>query len=98
MDIIIRELNKSFSGIDESNEVINIIVVKHSIINPVESFYETNENKNIDAANLSQNVDFDISSTHSEKIHIEIKSRSEINLDQTDNLFLMKLLIMLSTK
>ena len=75
MDIIIKELNKSFSGIDESNEVINNIVVKHPIINPVESFYETNENKNIDAENLSQNVHFGISSTHSDKSHIEIKSR-----------------------
>ena len=45
MNIIIKELNKSLSGIDESNEAINNIVIKHLIINPVESFYETSENK-----------------------------------------------------
>ena len=54
MDIIIKELNKSLSGMDESNEAINNIVVKYLIINPVERFYVTSENKKFDAANLSQ--------------------------------------------
>ena len=54
MDIIIKELNKSLSGIDKSHEAINNIVVKYPITNPVESFYETSENKKFDAANLSQ--------------------------------------------
>ena len=39
MDILIKEPNNSLNGIDESNEVINNIVVKQPIINPVESFY-----------------------------------------------------------
>ena len=82
---MIKELNKSLSGIDESNEAVNNIVVKHPIINPVESFYEISENKKIDAANLSRNIDFSVSSAHSDKSHGEIKSGSEINLDQTDN-------------
>ena len=56
MDTIIKEPNKSFSGIDESNESINNIVVKHPIINLVESFDEISENKKIAAANLSQNI------------------------------------------
>ena len=60
------------------------MVVKHPIINPVESFYEISENKKIDAVNLSQNIDFSISSAHSNKSHAEIKSGSEINVDQTD--------------
>ena len=47
MDIIIKELNKSLSGIDESNEAINNIVAKYPIINPVESLYELSENKNL---------------------------------------------------
>ena len=84
MDIIIKELNKSLSGIDESNEAINNIVVKYPIINPVESIYEIGENKKFDAANLSQNIDFSIGSAHSDKSHADIKSRSDINLDQTD--------------
>ena len=84
MDIIIKELNKSLSGMDESNEAINNIVVKYLIINPVEGFYVTSENKKFDAANLSQNIDFSISSAHSDKSHADIKSGSEINLDQTD--------------
>ena len=87
MDIIIKELNKLLSGIQESNEAINSIVAKHYIINPVEIFYETSQNKIFDAANLSQNVDFSISSTHSDKSHVEIKSGSEINLDQQINLY-----------
>ena len=69
MDIIIKELSKSLSGIDESKEAISNIVVKYSIINPVESFYEISENKKFDAANLSQSVDFSISSAHSDKSH-----------------------------
>ena len=81
---MIKELNKSLSGIDESNEAVNNIVVKHPIINPVESFYEISENKKIDAANLSRNINFSISSAHSDKSHEEIKSGSQINLDQTD--------------
>ena len=84
MDIIIKELNKSLSGIDESNEAINNTVVKYPIINPVESFYEISENKKFDAANLSQNIDFSIIRAHSDKSHADIKSGSEINLDQTD--------------
>ena len=84
MDIIIKELNKSLSGIDESNEAINNIVVKYPIINPVESIYEIGENKKYDAANLSQNIDFSISRAHSDKSHADIKSGSEINLYQTD--------------
>ena len=87
MDIIIKELNKLLSGIDESNEAINSIFAKHYIINPVEIFYETSQNKIFDAANLSQNEDFSISSTHSDKSHVEIKSGSEINLDQQINLY-----------
>ena len=87
MDIIIKELNKLLSGIDESNEAINSIFAKHYIINPVETFYETSQNKIFDAANLSQNVDFSISSTHNDKSHVEIKSGSEINLDQQINLY-----------
>ena len=47
MDIVIKELNKSLSGIDESNEAINNIVAKYPIINPVESLYELSENKNL---------------------------------------------------
>ena len=50
MDIIIKELNKSLSGIDKSNEAINNIVIKHPIINPVESFCETSENNKVGAA------------------------------------------------
>ena len=84
MDIIIKELNKSLSGIDESNEAINNIVVKYPIINPVESIYEIGENKKYDAANLYQNIDFSISRAHSDKSHADIKSGSEINLYQTD--------------
>ena len=84
MDIIIKELNKSLSGIDKSHEAINNIVVKYPITNPVESFYETSENKKFDAANLSQIIDFSISSVHSDKNHADIKSGSEIILDQTD--------------
>ena len=84
MDIIIKELNKLLRGIDESNEVIKNIVVKHPIINTSESFNEISKNKKIDAANLSQNIDFSISSAHSDKIYAKIKSGSEINLDQTD--------------
>ena len=86
MDIILKELNKSLSGIDESNETINNIVVKYPIINPVERFYETSENKKFDSANLSQNIDFSSSSAHSDKSHADIKSGSEINLDQTDKI------------
>ena len=77
-------LNKSLRGIDESNEAINNIVVKYPIINPVKSFYEIRENKKFDAANLSQNIDFSISSAHSDKSHADIKSGSERNLYQTD--------------
>ena len=84
MNIILKQLSKSRSGMDESNEAINNIAVKHPIINPVESFYETSENKKIDAANLSQNIEFSNSSTHSDKSHAEIKSGPEINLDQID--------------
>ena len=84
IDIIIKELNKSLSGIDKSNKAINNIVVKYPIIKPVERFYEASENKKFDAANLSQNIDFSISSAHSDKSHADIKSGSEINLDQTD--------------
>ena len=46
---------------DKSNEAINNIVVKHPIINPVENFYETSKNQEIDAVNLSQYIDFSIS-------------------------------------
>ena len=86
MDIVIKELDKLLSGIYKSNqsEAINNIVVRHPIINPVESFHETSENKKIDAANLSQTIDFRISSTHSDKGHAEIKSESEITLGQID--------------
>ena len=84
MDIFINELSISLNGIDESNEAINDIVVKQFIINPVESFYEISENKNFDAANLSQNIDFNISSGHNDKYHLENKSGSEINLDKMD--------------
>ena len=80
IDILINKLNTSLNGIDESNEAINKIVVKQPIINPVESFYEISENRNFDTANLSQNIDFNISSGHSDKSHIENKSRSEILL------------------
>ena len=82
MDILMNELNKSLNGIDESNEAINNIVVKQPIINPVESFYEISENTNFDTANLSQEMDFNISSGHSDKNHEENKSGSEINLDE----------------
>ena len=84
IDIIIKELNKSLSGIDKSNKAINNIVVKYPIINPVEIFYTTSENKEIDRGNLSQNIDFNIISTYSDKSHAEIKSGSEITLDETD--------------
>ena len=84
MDIIIKELNKSLNGIDESNEAINNSVVKHPTINTAESFNEISENKKFEAANLSQTIDFSTSSAHSDKTHAEIKSGSEINLDQTD--------------
>ena len=53
MDIIIKELNKLLSGIEESNEAINSIVAKHYIINPVEIFYETSQNEIFNAAYLS---------------------------------------------
>ena len=49
--IIIKELNKLLDGIDESNEAINNIVVKHPIINTAESFNEISENKKFDAVN-----------------------------------------------
>ena len=88
MDIIIKELNKSLNGIDESNEAINNSVVKHPTINTAESFGEISENKKFEAANLSQTIDFSISSAHSDKTHAEIKSGSEQ--------LLIKLLIMLS--
>ena len=84
MNIIIKQLSKSRSGMDESNEAINNIALKHPIINPVDSFYETSKNKNYDAANLSQNIEFSNSSTYSDKSHAEIKSGPKINLDQTD--------------
>ena len=84
MNIIIKELNKSLNGIAESNEAINNIVVKHPIINTAESFNEISENKKFDAANLSQTIDFSIRSANSDKTHAEIKSGSEINLDQTE--------------
>ena len=67
MDIIIKELNRLLSGIDEPNEAINNIVVKHPIISLVESFYEISENKKFDAVNLSQNIDCSLSSAHSGK-------------------------------
>ena len=51
MGIIIKELNKLLDGIDESNEAINNIVVKHPIINTAESFNEISENKKFDAVN-----------------------------------------------
>ena len=82
MDIIINELSNSPNGIDESNEAINKIVVKHPIINPVESFYEISRNKNFDAANLSKNIDFSISIEHNDKSHVENKTGSQINLDK----------------
>ena len=44
MDIIIKELNKLFHKMEDSNEAINKIVVKNPIHNPVESFYEMSEN------------------------------------------------------
>ena len=44
MDIIIKELNKLFDKMEDSNEAINKIVVKNTIHNPVESFYEMSEN------------------------------------------------------
>ena len=84
MDILIKELNKSLSGIDGLNEAIDNMAVKYPIINLVESFYEISENKKFDAANLSQNIDFSISSAYNNKSHADIKSESEINLDQTD--------------
>ena len=55
MDSIINEINKSFDVIDGSKEVVNKIVVKHPIINPVQSFCEISENKHIDVTNLSEN-------------------------------------------
>ena len=76
MDIITKELNKSLSSIDESNEAINNIVVKYPIINPVESFYEISENKKLDAAKLFQNIDFSISRA------IAIKVMQTSNQDQ----------------
>ena len=45
---------------------------------------QLNENKKFDVANFSQNIDFSISSAHSDKSHADIKSGSGINLDQTD--------------
>ena len=54
------------------------------MINPVESFYEISESKNFDTVNLFQNIDFNISSGHSDKSYVENKSRSEINLDKMD--------------
>ena len=86
MDIIINELSNSPNGIDESNEAINKIVVKHPIINPVESFYEISRNKNFDAANLSQNIDFSISIGHNDESHVENKTGSQINLDKMNKL------------
>ena len=82
MDIMINELSNSPNGIDESNEAINKIVVKHPIINPVESFYEISRNKNFDAANLSQNIDFSISIGRNDESHVENKTGSQINLDK----------------
>ena len=61
-----------------------IIVVKHHIINKAERFNETSENKKFGKVNLSQAINFSINSAHSDKTHAEIKSGSEINLDQTD--------------
>ena len=81
MDILINKLNRP---LNESNEAINNIVVKHSIISPVKRFYEVSENKNFDAANLSQNIDFNIGSGHSNKSRVENKLRSEIDLDKMD--------------
>ena len=40
--------------------------------------------QNFEAENLSQNIDFNISSGQSNESHIDTKSRSEINLDKTD--------------
>ena len=51
MGNIIKELNKLLDGIDESNEAINNIVVKHPIINTAESFNEISDNKKFDAVN-----------------------------------------------
>ena len=82
MDIMINELSNSPNGTDESNEAINKIVVKHPIINPVESFYEISRNKNFDAANLSQNIDFSISIGRNDESHVENKTGSQINLDK----------------
>lgn len=74
MDVIITELNKSPSGVDKSNEAINSKVVKHRIINPVESIFETSKNEKFNSVYLTQNIDFSISSTHSSKSHAENKS------------------------
>ena len=84
MDVIITELNKSPSGVDKSNEAINSKVVKHRIINPVESIFETSKNEKFNSVYLTQNIDFSISSTHSSKSHAENKSWSQKTLDQTD--------------
>ena len=42
------------------------------------------ENENFEAATLSQNIDFNIISGHSDKSHAENRSGSEINLDKMD--------------
>ena len=84
IDELINELNKSINGVYESIEAINNIVVKQPIIHTAESFYEISENKKIDAANLSQNIDFNINSGPNHKSHVESKSRSELNLDKID--------------
>ena len=44
MGIIIKEQNKLFDKIEDSNEAINKIVIKNPINNPVESFYEMSKN------------------------------------------------------
>ena len=64
------------------HERVNDTVVKHPIINPVESFLEIGENKNFDGGSSSENIYFNISSRRSDKSHIENKSGSDINLDK----------------
>ena len=82
MYIIINEPNKPLHNIGKPSETVNKIVAKHPIIDSAESFHEISEGKYVDATNLSQNIDFNISSKHRNEKLLENKSGSEINLDE----------------
>ena len=79
MDIIINKPGKSLKGMSQTKQLIK--VVEHHITNPVESFYQLST-KIFDSASSSQNLDLNIRSGQSNKIRVENKSGSEINLDK----------------